>query len=582
MNELQEVQEIRKLYNEGAFLATLQERFGKLVVKHALAGHRQSKGERWRSLRKMHPETFKMSDEAKQRISIARKKYLDLHPEKVPYRLNHSSKISWPEKIFESALKRHDITGWVRNYMNGRYEYDFAFPMLKIDVEIDGNTHSLSNVKKIDCERDNWSKSQGWIILRFTAKHVLRDVNQCIELLQKQISNMTLDVNDEINASFLMLRTAKDRYRHALKERRQQRSVERAKKIEELQQNSIQFNENKKIAGNELSLETILDRVNIAKNNDQEKRGYVSELSELWKVSSTQVRRFLKQYCPECLRLRTRVFCEQAKFIKTDEVVKQIISDYKNGDSLSQICKKYIVLKKIVKQLLLDNHVEIRDKRYYAKRTLADRHQKYLMSYSDKLTDIVKDHDNGCTIRELRRKYNISRTIIKKLLNLSDSDYKNQLQQEKLDKLEAKIIQKQKLQNQIKQQQQRLLKQKRKLKRRLSPENQQKMQDRINCILKSEIDYSSFGWVNKVSVLIGLSPQKVNGWMKKYMSDFYDSNCFKKRDRKNILLSNDVIEQIVSDYKNSKSLRQICKKYDVSKNVVKLLLLSRHIEIRSR
>lgn len=49
--------------------------------------------------------------------------------------------------------------------------------------------------------------------------------------------------------------------------------------------------------------------------------------------------------------------------------------------------------------------------------------------------------------------------------------------------------------------------------------------NRINLILQSDIDFSKFGWVNKVSSLINLPPQKVNVFMKKYMSDFY-KNCF--------------------------------------------------------
>lgn len=52
---------------------------------------------------------------------------------------------------------------------------------------------------------------------------------------------------------------------------------------------------------------------------------------------------------------------------------------------------------------------------------------------------------------------------------------------------------------------------------------------RINLILKSDIDFSKFGWVNKVSKLINITPQRINEWMKKYMLDFYNGKCFKKK-----------------------------------------------------
>ncbi len=49
--------------------------------------------------------------------------------------------------------------------------------------------------------------------------------------------------------------------------------------------------------------------------------------------------------------------------------------------------------------------------------------------------------------------------------------------------------------------------------------------ERIHIIEQSDIDFSKYGWVLKVSKLTGLLPQKVNVFMKKYMPEFY-SNCF--------------------------------------------------------
>lgn len=48
-------------------------------------------------------------------------------------------------------------------------------------------------------------------------------------------------------------------------------------------------------------------------------------------------------------------------------------------------------------------------------------------------------------------------------------------------------------------------------------------------ILSSNIDFSKYGWVSKVSNLIGVRHQEIKKWMKKNMSDFYEKNCFKKR-----------------------------------------------------
>ena len=58
---------------------------------------------------------------------------------------------------------------------------------------------------------------------------------------------------------------------------------------------------------------------------------------------------------------------------------------------------------------------------------------------------------------------------------------------------------------------------------------QVKVQERIKLIEESNIDFSKFGWVNCVSTIIGISPQKVSAFMKKYMTDFYENRCFKRK-----------------------------------------------------
>ncbi len=123
----------------------------------------------------------KMSDEVKKKISDSRIKYLKENPDKVPYKLNHSSKMSYPEKIFYNALVSSKLSGWEYNYQNSIYSYDFAFVKEKIDIEIDGGTHLTEKVKQIDKRRDEFSRQQGWTVVRFTAKEVKENVIKCIE-----------------------------------------------------------------------------------------------------------------------------------------------------------------------------------------------------------------------------------------------------------------------------------------------------------------------------------------------------------------------------------------------------------------
>jgi very-short-patch-repair endonuclease/predicted transcriptional regulator len=129
----------------------------------------------------------KLSEEHKKKISKARIKYLKANPDKVPYLMNHSSKMSYPELLFAQALTEEEIVGWEYAYRNGIYEYDFAWPEIKLDVEIDGSTHLLENVKEIDRKRDEWSREQGWTVLRFTDKEVKENIMKIISQIVKQL-----------------------------------------------------------------------------------------------------------------------------------------------------------------------------------------------------------------------------------------------------------------------------------------------------------------------------------------------------------------------------------------------------------
>lgn len=52
---------------------------------------------------------------------------------------------------------------------------------------------------------------------------------------------------------------------------------------------------------------------------------------------------------------------------------------------------------------------------------------------------------------------------------------------------------------------------------------------RIEKILNSGIDFSKFGWVEKVAQLIELKPQKVSNWMRQHMLDHYETKCFRRK-----------------------------------------------------
>ena len=55
---------------------------------------------------------------------------------------------------------------------------------------------------------------------------------------------------------------------------------------------------------------------------------------------------------------------------------------------------------------------------------------------------------------------------------------------------------------------------------------QQEIDNKINLILESDINFYKYEWVNEAAKIINISPSKVNKWMKRNMLEFYNNNCF--------------------------------------------------------
>lgn len=107
-----------------------------------------------------------ISEETKKKISESRKEYLRNNPDKVPYKLNHSSKESYPENYFSELFIKENIKV-ERYYCIGLYELDFCLLDKKIDIEIDGEQHYVDDrIKKGDENRNKYLENLGWTIIR--------------------------------------------------------------------------------------------------------------------------------------------------------------------------------------------------------------------------------------------------------------------------------------------------------------------------------------------------------------------------------------------------------------------------------
>ena len=108
----------------------------------------------------------KHSEETKKKLSEIRKKYLAENPDKVPYKLNHSSKESYPEKYFTEVFVNEGIEV-VKSFHIGIYELDFCIPDKRIDIEIDGSQHYCDEkIVESDKRRNKLLEDDGWDVIR--------------------------------------------------------------------------------------------------------------------------------------------------------------------------------------------------------------------------------------------------------------------------------------------------------------------------------------------------------------------------------------------------------------------------------
>lgn len=131
----------------------------------------------------------KHSEETKLRISGTMKEYLKEHPDRVPYLLNHSSKVSYPEQYFMEVFDKEGVE-LSFHLQVGLYQLDFYNEERMLDVEIDGEQHYVdANVVKSDIRRTAYLTGLGWKIYRIRwadfKKKSLDEKHAIIEELKK-------------------------------------------------------------------------------------------------------------------------------------------------------------------------------------------------------------------------------------------------------------------------------------------------------------------------------------------------------------------------------------------------------------
>lgn len=79
---------------------------------------------------------------------------------------------SYLERKFLNLVELYEIPMPLREVEFNGFRFDFAWPSIKIAVEIDGGTfsryggHALGKRYQLDCIKQNMAQLNGWIVLR--------------------------------------------------------------------------------------------------------------------------------------------------------------------------------------------------------------------------------------------------------------------------------------------------------------------------------------------------------------------------------------------------------------------------------
>ncbi len=114
--------------------------------------------------------------------------------ERKPFNLLASKRL---RKVLRSEMPRAEVVLWsyLRGYQMkgykfrrqfgvGEYVLDFYCPRIKLGIEIDGDSHFVSESQVKDVTRQKFIESQGIKILRFTNLEIYQNLDGAVEMIE--------------------------------------------------------------------------------------------------------------------------------------------------------------------------------------------------------------------------------------------------------------------------------------------------------------------------------------------------------------------------------------------------------------
>ena len=91
------------------------------------------------------------------------------------------------ERVLWSKLrgKQIDALRFRRQYSVGAFVLDFYCPKIRLDIEVDGESHDRPTVREYDRAREEQIKSLGITILRFTNEEVKSKLDSVVQRIKE-------------------------------------------------------------------------------------------------------------------------------------------------------------------------------------------------------------------------------------------------------------------------------------------------------------------------------------------------------------------------------------------------------------
>lgn len=90
---------------------------------------------------------------------------------------------TFPENYVAMRLHRWGVSDVLPQHKVGKYRLDFAFPDLRLALEVDGPHHWRPDVAIKDVARDAWLRNEGWLVLRIGTESIDDQLLRVVEVV---------------------------------------------------------------------------------------------------------------------------------------------------------------------------------------------------------------------------------------------------------------------------------------------------------------------------------------------------------------------------------------------------------------